>query len=206
MDTSESRGIKGVAIASRADLGQAKASLKSAVLISSSNQISPSSQSRFDSNQGNLCAMEQPALEKFVLAKLRLPDDIKQQIRRYLPAIPTPTARLIKSLGFESSAEDETVVYSRGGAYFKRRFVRASWTPPPMWPKILYKESVQRYCTYGRISYDKFTGEPAHIYPQDAELLTMGLPFHRRLENMPLTDVQALERRVQALMPPVVEA
>jgi hypothetical protein len=205
MDTSESRGIKGVAIASRADLGQPKASLKSAVLISSSNQISPSSQSRFDSNQGNLCAMEQPALEKFVLAKLRLPDDIKQQIRRYLPAIPTPTARLIKSLCFYSNP-DETDVYNREDTYIKMRLVRARWVPPPMWPRIIYKESVERCYTFGRTSFDKFTGEPAKIDPQDVELITMGLPSYRRLERMRLTDAQALERRVQALMPPVVEA
>jgi hypothetical protein len=152
--------------------------------------------------------MEQPALEKLVLAKLRLPDDVKQQIRRYLPAIPTPTARLIKSLRFESNKwrPDETDVYSRGGAYFKMRLVKASWTPPPMWPKIIYKESVKRCYTYGHISFDKFTGEPAKIYPQDAELVTIRLPFYRRTESMRLTDVQALERRVQALMPPVVEA
>ena len=151
--------------------------------------------------------MEQPALEKFILAKLRLPDDVKKGIKRYLPTIPTPTARLIKSLRFESCEwrPDQTIVYSRTRTYFRKRLINARWAPPPMRPRIIYKESFEGATSRGHTIFNKFTGEPAYISNPNVILTTTPCSLCTLREKMWLKEAQALERQVQASMPPVIE-
>ena len=163
--------------------------------------------------------MEQPALEKFVLAKLRLPQDVKKEIKRYLPTIPTPTARLIKSLRFDGCYWRPEQIFARvfvSGldevpGYFRQRILKAHWTHPPLRPRIIYKEGVESRLTIGHTRFNEFTGEPARLFKHEVLLRTGSWhPCHddwycMRTDTMYLEEVQALERHLLALMPPVIE-
>ena len=102
--------------------------------------------------------MEQPALEKFIMAKLCLPEEVKKEIKRFLPTIATPTARLIKRLRFERDERwpEKTLVYgsTRWRAYLRQRVLKARWAPPPMRPTLIYKEGVRSKECLGSVPFN----------------------------------------------------
>jgi len=82
--------------------------------------------------------MEQPVLEKMVLAKLRLPADVQKEIKKYLQE-PTPTARLIKKLTFRNKAASKFAELRVVGLDIRRCVNRAYWTHPPFFPGIVFR-------------------------------------------------------------------
>ena len=151
--------------------------------------------------------MEQPALEKFIMAKLCLPEEVKKEIKRFLPTIATPTARLIKRLRFERDERwpERTLVYgsTRWRAYLRQRMLKACWAPPPMRPTLIYKEGVRSKECLGSLPFNKFTGEPDRIQgTHTVELTETPGAWFTRTYRASLEEVQAWERRAQELTPP----
>ena len=154
-----------------------------------------------------LCPMEQPALEKFIMAKLRLPEEVKKEIKRFLPTIATPTARLIKRLRFESDERcpERTLVYGsdRWRTYLRQRMLKARWAPPPTRPTIIYKESVRSRECFGTMPFNKFTGEPDRIQGSlRVEVTEKPGAWLTWRHCTSLEEVQAWERRARELTPP----
>jgi hypothetical protein len=140
--------------------------------------------------------MEQPDVE-FILAGLPFPDNVRLEIKKYLPRMPTPTARLIKGLDFHfSECPEELWVRGNGRTYMRRRIINARWAPPPSRPKILYKEGS---CETGErtFKYDKVTGEPNGCESEGVYLTTFSAPYRTwkewRLRNE--LEVEAREAR-----------
>lgn len=87
-----------------------------------------------------------PAHEKFVMAKLRLPEEVKEMIRRYLPKTPpTPTARLMKEVRFQYCMFSKPpVLIVSGYSVRKDATIQAKWSSPPCLPAIEYQRKLSK--------------------------------------------------------------
>ena len=99
--------------------------------------------------------MQQPALEKLILAKLPLPWGVQRELKKYLQTA-TPTARLIKELRFRREVSHTFVA----GPALRVYELRGRWANPPLRPAIefmhrYWPENSTRVCWW-----DLVTGEP----------------------------------------------
>ena len=147
--------------------------------------------------------MEQPDVE-FILARLPFPDNVRLEIKKYLPRVPTPTARLIKELDFHFSEwlPEELWVRGRGRTYMRGRRINVRWAPPPSRPKILYKEGLcDKYERPISKTYDKVTGEPNGCEPDRVYLTTFPHQYYKFSEWRLRSELEAEAREAREWTP-----
>ena len=76
--------------------------------------------------------MDQPALDKLILAKLMLPLDAQREIKKFLQ-VPTPTARLMQRVIVTHHGNRSIIE----GPDLRNYEQRGRWSNPPLLPKIL---------------------------------------------------------------------
>ena len=105
--------------------------------------------------------MEQPVLEKMILAKFGLPAEVQKEIKKYLQA-PTPTARLMKSVTVEWSAGSSDGVWVRSDQGPDLRVYRphARWTNPPLRPAIIILHRYGNRSDWNEYFEDRYFGAP----------------------------------------------
>jgi len=106
--------------------------------------------------------MEQPVLEKMILAKFGLPAEVQKEIKKYLQA-PTPTARLMKSViveWFESGSSDGDWVRSDQGPDLREYQPHARWTNPPLRPAIIILHRYGNRSDWNEYFEDRYFGAP----------------------------------------------
>ena len=103
--------------------------------------------------------MEMPMLEKSILAKMPLPNEVQMLIKKYMQ-VPTPTARLMKQVSIEKTPCCTSIFI--GGIGVRMYELRGRWSAPPLRPEIQYSHTylnVYPNCCQTR-PWDTSTGEP----------------------------------------------
>ncbi len=104
--------------------------------------------------------MEMPMLEKFILAKMPLPNEVQMLIKKYLQ-VPTPTARLMKQVSFDYTQYiNRTCIRGTGVRFYE---LRGRWSAPPLRPEIQYLHTYRDVHTRVLRSWNKsyYTREEA---------------------------------------------
>ena len=112
--------------------------------------------------------MNRSTLEKLILAKLHLPVDCCQMIKRCLPLNPpTPTAQLMKEVCVKYNQEDGHIIgYTRfsGATFVNGSGLRiyqliGRWSHPPLRPEIQYSHTYRDVEYWRAQLWDHSTGE-----------------------------------------------
>ena len=102
--------------------------------------------------------MEMSMLEKSILAKMPLPNEVHMLIKKYLQ-VPTPTARLMKQVSFDSTQYiNRTCIRGTGVRIYE---LRGRWSAPPLRPEIEYLHRYVDIDTWESRRWNINTGEPA---------------------------------------------
>ena len=98
--------------------------------------------------------MEQPTLEKSILAKMPLPHEVQILIKKYLQ-VPTPTARLMKQVSITQFINTTCV----GGTGLRVYELSGRWSAPPLRPEIQYSHTYRDVNYWRAQLWDNSTGE-----------------------------------------------
>jgi hypothetical protein len=113
--------------------------------------------------------MEMPMLEKFILAKMPLPNEVQMLIKKYLQ-VPTPTARLMKQVSFDYTQYiNRTCIRGTGVRFYE---LRGRWSAPPLRPEIQYLHTYRDVHTRVLRSWNNITGELIHVGEVRRALIT----------------------------------
>ena len=94
-------------------------------------------------------------LDKFILAKLPLPFEIRKELKKFLQ-VPTPTARLMKQVSIEWYS-NLTCVSGPGMRVYEWS---GRWSSPPLRPDIHYSHRYRNVSYWHPRFWDGRTGEP----------------------------------------------
>ena len=100
--------------------------------------------------------MEQPMLEKSILAKMPLPHEVQRMIKKYLQ-VPTPTARLMKQVSINRQFVNRYYVTGRSVRVYE---LRGRWSAPPLRPDIELLHRYRDIDTWESRCWNINTGEP----------------------------------------------
>ena len=98
--------------------------------------------------------MEMHMLEKSILAKMPLPNEVQMLIKKYLQ-VPTPTARLMKQVSIEHRSLSTCI----GGTGLRIYELIGKWSAPPLRPEIQYLHTYSDVRFWQPRLWDRSTGE-----------------------------------------------